>query len=503
MNASDEIHLNMVFLSEVDKNTTEAKLKELGNWKVERVYDEVLDCGQDVITARWVISPKLVDGAWTTKARLVARGFMEDTTEIRKDSPTCMRESLKLMLAITSAKGWKINSIDIMAAFLQGKRIDREVFLRPPKEADCKGKVWRLNKVIYGLSDASRVWYLRVLDELVKLGTQVSQYDKALFIWKPNFDVQGLIIIHVDDFLWSGSREFKEKVVLKLQSIFKISKMEEEAFKYLGINLTQVDGELLLEQKQYVNSINALPVPAKSAGTHDIGEALKKNYKSLVGQLNWACGTSRPDSSYDSCVLSTVQAKPTREDIIAANKALRELKMNNVTLRYPCLSLKSVRLAVYSDASYGNLKDGNSQGAYVIFLCDETGRCSPIAWSSRKVKRVARSSLAAETLAAVEALDEAYLISVLLQEFLGEKKPREIDLITDNKSLYDAVHTSNLLLDKRLRVDIAALREMVEKNEVNFKWTESSHQLADALTKRGASRKGLLDVLKTGYLGVV
>ena len=73
-------------------------------------------------------------------------------------------------------------------------------------------------------------------------------------------------------------------------------------------------------------------------------------------------------------------------------------------------------------------------------------------------------------------------------------------MFTDNKSLYDSMHTSDLVTDKRLRVDISALREMQENGEVNFRWLNSSCQLADALTKKGASKQKLLDVLGTAHL---
>ena len=44
-------------------------------------------------------------------------------------------------------------------AFLQGKKIEREVYICPPKEA-ATNKVWKLQKCVHGLSDASRYWYL-------------------------------------------------------------------------------------------------------------------------------------------------------------------------------------------------------------------------------------------------------------------------------------------------------------------------------------------------------
>ena len=143
------------------------------------------------------------------------------------------------MLALSVANSWKINSIDIKSAFLQGKPIDRKVYLKPPQEALIEGKLWCLNKAVYGLHDASRVWYLRIVEELTRLGVSTSSYDMALFFFKINGVLHGIILIHVDDFLWSGSDDFKMKVILKIKEVFKISCEHESAFKYIGINIEQ------------------------------------------------------------------------------------------------------------------------------------------------------------------------------------------------------------------------------------------------------------------------
>jgi len=54
------------------------------------------------------------------------------------------------------------------------------------------------------------------------------------------------------------------------------------------------------------------------------------------------------------------------------------------------------------------------------------------------------------------------------------------------------------LKDKRLRVELSMIREMVDKNEINIEWIVSGEQLADVLTKHGASSKALCGVLSSG-----
>ena len=40
------------------------------------------------------------------------------------------------MLALIAQKKWKLNAIDIKIAFLQGGKIDTEIYVMPPKEAN-------------------------------------------------------------------------------------------------------------------------------------------------------------------------------------------------------------------------------------------------------------------------------------------------------------------------------------------------------------------------------
>ena len=51
--------------------------------------------------------------------------------------------------------------MDIRAAFLQAKTLDREVFVRPPKDIEKEGVIWKLLKPLYGIDDASRKSYLK------------------------------------------------------------------------------------------------------------------------------------------------------------------------------------------------------------------------------------------------------------------------------------------------------------------------------------------------------
>ena len=66
----------------------EAKEKEIENWIDNDVFEEIEDNGQQTISVRWVVTEKAQDNKPETRARLVARGFEEETTQLKKDSLT-------------------------------------------------------------------------------------------------------------------------------------------------------------------------------------------------------------------------------------------------------------------------------------------------------------------------------------------------------------------------------------------------------------------------------
>ena len=80
-----------------------------------------------------------------------------------------------------------------------------------------------------------------------------------------------------------------------------------------------------------------------------------------------------------------------------------------------------------------------------------------------------------------------------------------IQAFSDSKSLVDSVHSSKTLEDNRLKIDICVLRDYLRLGEVEqIGWVDTKEQLADSLTKSGASAQNLLDALSyccTGSVG--
>jgi len=66
----------------------------------------------------------------------------------------------------------------------------------------------------------------------------------------------------------------------------------------------------------------------------------------------------------------------------------------------------------------------SSGRGYVIFFADRDLKSAPILWSSTKIKRVVRSSLAAEALIAVDCADAMYYARAMIKEILNIENMR-------------------------------------------------------------------------------
>ena len=482
------------------EKTMEVKSREIASWIENEVFEEVEWEGQDTISTRWIVTEKITSEGSKTKARLVARGFEE---EIHKntdtESPTCCKEMLRIALAIIQRNGWVCHTIDIKSAFLQGNPITREVYLFPPPEF-FNGKIWKLKKTVYGLNDAARVWYDTVKSELIKYGMRMAKYDPATFVFNKNGNIEGIVCIHVDDFCWGGTVYFENNIIGKIKDTFLVGSVENKNFKYVGLYMKQSSKGIEIDQESYIKSLNEVEVSHKKAKLRNniLNDEEVHKFRSVIGQLNWIGTQTRPDISYDVCSLSTMLNKCTVGDMIDANKVVKRVKTDQVRIVIPTLK-NGLNLICYSDASFANLNDYGSQGGFIIFLADNEGNRCPVLWKSKKIRRIVKSTLAAETMALLEVAESAYYVRKIIED-IGIIEEIPIYCYVDNKSLVEALRSLKKVDDKYLRINIACLKDMLERSDINkVEWVDTKSQLANCLTKKGASSKMLIEAI-TGNL---
>lgn len=198
------------------------------------------------------------------------------------------------------------------------------------------------------------------------------------------------------------------------------------------------------------------------------------------------------------------------------NKRLK-WQMDNITrgLRYVEIDLRTANMYIFVDGSFANNKDLSSQLGFVILIGNESARDTDnkttakirgntIHWSSTKSKRVTRSVLASEIYAMAHGVDIAFSINTTISTILNGLKLKPLPLIvcTDSFSLYECIVKLGTTKEKRLMIDIMALRQMYERRElIEVRWINGASNPADAMTK-GAPNAALSRLIDTNEVEI-
>ena len=261
----------------------EAKEKEIENLKKYEVFEKVKDEGQQSIGTRWVITQKENhDGQKTQfKARLVARGFQE-VEKVQSDSPTALRDSFRIFLSLAATtRIEKLRSIDIRAAFLHSDKLKREVFVRLPKDIAEEGILWKLQKPLYGLTDAGRRFWLRVKAILEENGYKRVTGDEAYYYKQEDGKLIGQLLLHVDDFMMAGEEKFVDETTKMFEKTLTVSK-----FRFCCVDVSLKDGKILVEMEDYADSLAEVEI-RNAKKTEPLDKIEMKQLRKVTGKVYW------------------------------------------------------------------------------------------------------------------------------------------------------------------------------------------------------------------------
>ena len=491
----------------------EAIEQEIKKFQDFSAFKTVEDEGQSAIRTRWVFTDHEDDQSkgYKLKSRLCMRGDTEDDADlIRSDSPTTHKDTIKLALSIAANEKFDIMSADIKSAFLQGKTLDRKVYVIPPVEAKQDGKLWLLEKGAYGLIDGSRLFYLELKEKLEFLGLRQVSGDPAMFTFHQDGKLAGIVCLHVDDLLLMGNNYFLQHVPQKLFQLFKFSKVEKGKFKYLGCEIEKCqNGNITLNQNEYIENIQEVDYPT-DRNNCPVKEFERKEIRRVVGELLWVSLMTRPDLSFEVNHLSSNISTAKIKDLKCAKRLVEKAKQQPVTLSFTRLGpSEKMRLKVYCDASFNNQEEKirSTEGRVLLLQNEDSGKVNLFSWKTKKISRICRSVKGAETRALENGLDESIHFARMFQEIyegkVNLKTPTQIPVMafTDNKSLWENLHNTRQCEEKLLRNSIALVKEMVERAEVqNVAWVDTNEMLADTLTKKGGNAWWIKSVIENNKL---
>ena len=174
-----------------------------------------------MVKSKWVCKKKLNQNGTVDKykARCVAKGFTqrEGVDYGETFSPTVRHESIRMMVAAAAAEGLHAHQMDITTAFLYAN-LDEEVYMELVDGMEGVGegnKVAKLQKAIYGLKQASRLWNLHIDGILRRMCFHRLSVDQGVYVrWDGVNRVW--LALYVDDILLTG------KTLARIQETKKV-----------------------------------------------------------------------------------------------------------------------------------------------------------------------------------------------------------------------------------------------------------------------------------------
>ena len=288
--------------------------------------------------------------------------------------------------------------------------------------------------------------------------------------------VAGIITSHVDDFLLGGDEDDDTWVAFaeKLHSSYKWSPWEATDFSHCGVRVVQhEDFSFSLDRSSFCEDLKQIPVPREDRPPMSDSEV--SQVRAVLGSCQWRVYQTGPQHASKLGYLQSLCAAGDSSVIPAVNKLVREIHANknisvNIQQLRPC-DPAELSLVCWSDAALANRPDLGSTGGYVIgFMTDAsiqrgTGKVNLASWRSSKLRRVARSSLAAET-------------HINLSKCYETSKKTPGYLVIDAKAVSDTLMKGQIA---SAALELQALSQHIQEQATVLMWCDSDHQLGKML----------------------
>jgi hypothetical protein len=189
------------------------------------------------------------------QSRLCVRSDQQEEVIDFKEvyAPTAAANTTRLLLAEAAYRQMHVHQVDVKAAFLNAP-IEEELCMRLPHGiAKLKGKVWRLQKAMYGLRQAVNAWHGKLSAELGKYGFTYCMTDPCLFVKRKGVNAT-CTLVYVDDMLIWG--ESSDVVLVKKQISHTFTfKDSGVAYHFLGFLIHRDECGIRLPQVQYTKTV--------------------------------------------------------------------------------------------------------------------------------------------------------------------------------------------------------------------------------------------------------
>ena len=312
------------------------------------------------------------------------------------------------------------------------------------------------------------------------------------------------------------SQVAEKELCPKLKGLFTFGDWvhPEEFTKFCGRCERQLpDGTAELQMNEYAKKVKDPPLRSAFRAMAPLMPNEKSWIGVIIGQLNWLARQARADLLY-GC--SRIQQLAGANDPAALQelKVLVERACEPHTQVFKKLGCGMDQLIVVgvSDASFAGMPRGRLQGGSVLVVANPQvleGEAPVCVIACRCAQRAVRSSLAAEISQAAPTMEEADYTRAFVAEALdgaftlcgwlgAVAKWRQLSVL-DSRTGYDLLNGSALGEDKRLAIDVAAMRQALQEDGASrmVRWVPGEEIIADDLTKLAGNGR-LMKVMAMG-----
>ena len=330
------------------------RLTELKHMNDHHVYDWIDEAdipkGTKVETSRWLDDLKPRDGDEDhVRSRIVVQQYSFDKRlDVHQGTPPL--KVLRLLLALATSKDAHRRKVcgiwDVSVAFFHSP-MDEFTVVRPPVELRVRGKLWVLNRALYGTRMASRC-FGKLVGEVLK----DAQFGTITIVpntyHHPQRDID--TVVHGDDFVAVAEDEhldYFERVLENSMEIKRVGrtgpgrssagKVLKRVVSWTGDGFTwEADPKLLEKLLTLLNMTGGkgATVPgAKDIGKDDrdvnseLQDAEAKIVQAAAG-LEQYIALDRPDIAYSVKTALQQMSKPTKLMMLRVIKVARYLKSN-------------------------------------------------------------------------------------------------------------------------------------------------------------------------------
>ena len=437
------------------------------------------------------------------KSRLVVGGNLQPRDdEIETSSATVRLQSVFLLLQLSCKLKMKLAAIDIKSAYLHANIRSRDLFgrlakllleLRPDwiQYLQRDGSMlFRIDKALYGLMEAARLWFLHLVALLTAHGFKHSQADKAVLLLRKG-SKRLYVCLHVDDMLvaYNDVDMYNAFTHMLTSNLAGITKQESQSLSFLGTSIEIKGNTVSVSRPGYIANLISKYAVVSNASSPCAGSLFESiptgdtlpayALHSKIMELRYLDDV-RPVIKFVCSVLTTCMSKPTVGLDQAANRVLQYLR-GTIDKKLIFVAPDVVQLFAYVDASYCV---DDTMSWYCVWVQLGT-RNAPFHLKCGKIKAVCRSSTEAELFALNESISDVLhyidLLADLMQTqdtvIVFEDNTAAITLLQEQDVNYSA-------RSKHVKVKIDFFKSMIKEGKVRLEYIETARQRADFETAR-------------------